>query len=54
MTLIHWEFLSALPGGSRSSTFQGVVSGHPSMRLRFVSRHSTRTMEFHQWMSSGA
>jgi hypothetical protein len=52
--LIHWEFPRLCRGGSRSLTFQGVVCGHPSMKLRFVSRQSTRTMEFHQWTSSRA
>jgi hypothetical protein len=52
--LIHWEFPRLCRGGSRSLTFQGVVSGHPSMKLRFVSRQSTRIMEFHQWTSSKA
>ena len=53
-TLIPGEFPRLCRGGSRSLTFQGVVSGHPSMKLRFVSRQSTRTMEFHQWTSSKA
>jgi hypothetical protein len=52
--LILWEFPRLCRGGSRSLTFQGVVSGHPSMKLRFVSRQSTRIMEFHQWTSSKA
>jgi len=52
--LIQWEFPRLCRGGSRSLTFQGVVSGHPLMKLRFVSRQSTRTMEFHQWTSSRA
>ena len=50
--LIPWEFPRLCRGGSRSLTFPGVVSGHPSMKLRFVSRQSTRTMEFHRWTSS--
>jgi len=52
--LIQWEFPRLCRGGSRSLTFPGVVSGHPLMKLRFVSRQSTRTMEFHQWTSSRA
>jgi hypothetical protein len=52
--LIPREFPRLCRGGSKSLTFQGVVSGHPSMKLRFVSRQSTRTMEFHQWTSSRA
>jgi hypothetical protein len=52
--LIHWEFPRLCRGGSRSLTFPGVVSGHPSMKLQPVSRQSTRTMEFHQWTSSRA
>ena len=52
--LIPWEFPRLCRGGSRSLTFPGVVSGHPWMKLRFVSRQSTRTMEFHQWTSSRA
>src|ERR1039458_1561072 len=43
--LIQWEFPRLCRGGSRSLTFQGVVSGHPSMKLPFVSRQSTSTME---------
>ena len=52
--LIPWEFPRLCRGGSRSLTFPGVVSSHPSMKLRFVSRQSTRTMEFHRWTSSRA
>jgi type II secretory pathway predicted ATPase ExeA len=52
--LIQWEFPRLCRGGSSSLTFPGVFSGHPSMKLRFVSRQSTRTMEFHQWTSSRA
>jgi hypothetical protein len=52
--LIPWEIPRLCRGDSRSLTFPGVVSGHPSMKLRFVSRQSTRTMEFHQWTSSRA
>jgi hypothetical protein len=52
--LIHWEFPRLCRGGSRSLTFPGVVSGHPSMKLQPVSRQSARTMEFHQWTSSRA
>ena len=54
LPLIHWEFPRLCRGGSRSLTFQGVVFGHPSMKLRFVSRQSTRTMEFHRWTSCRA
>src|SRR4051794_24891038 len=42
--LIQWEFPRLCRGSNRSLTFPGVVSGHPSMKLRFVSRQSTRTM----------
>ena len=49
--LIPWEFPRLCRGGSRSLTFPGVFSGHPSMKLRFVSCQSTRAMEFDQWTS---
>ena len=52
--LIQGEFPRLCRGGSSSLTFPGVFSGHPSMKLRFVSRQSTRTMEFHRWTSSRA
>ena len=54
VALIPWEFPRLCRGGSRSLTFPGVVSGDPSMKLRFVSRQSTRTKEFHRWTSSKA
>jgi hypothetical protein len=54
LELITSEFPRLCRGGSRSLTFPGVVSGDPSMKLRFVSRQSTRTMEFHRWTSSRA
>ena len=41
--LIHWEFPRLCRGGSRSLTFAGVCLGHPLMKLRIVSRQSTRT-----------
>jgi hypothetical protein len=41
-SLIQWEFPRLCRGGSRSLTFPGVVPGFPSMKLRIVSRQSTR------------
>jgi hypothetical protein len=40
--LIHWEFPRLCRGGSGSLTFPGVVPGYPLMKLRVVSRQSTR------------
>jgi hypothetical protein len=40
--LIRWEIPRLCRGDSRSLTFPGVSPGYPSMKLRVVSRQSTR------------
>jgi hypothetical protein len=42
VSLMEWEIPRLCRGGSRSLTFSGVVPGFPLMKLRIVSRQSTR------------